>query len=293
MRDYSKVSPQFWIGATGKKLRAQGIECQLVALYLMTCSHANMLGIYYLPKVYIAHECGLTLEGANKGLQSAIDAGFCSYDDPSEMVWVHEMATYQISEQLKAEDKRILGVQNEYNTIPDCPYLLDFFNKYKSQFFMTQVRGEQAPIKPLVSQEQEQEQIQEQEQKQEHDQEQEFGAENSAPTKNGTRLPADWLLPKAWGDWALADRPEFTADQVRRIAESFRDHWVANANQAKSKKSDWQAAWRIWFRKEQLPTGSNFKSTGQKRIENTNKAVAEFLGAEPNNNIIEGEYQHA
>ena len=36
-----------------------------------------------------------------------------------------------------------------------------------------------------------------------------------------------------------------------------------------------------------------YKSTGQKRIENTNKAVAEFLGADQDNQIIEGEYQHA
>lgn len=36
-----------------------------------------------------------------------------------------------------------------------------------------------------------------------------------------------------------------------------------------------------------------YKSSGQKRIENTNKAVAEFLGESDQSNIIEGEYQHA
>jgi hypothetical protein len=164
MRDYSKVSPQFWIGSTGKKLRAKGIECQLVSLYLMTCSHANMLGMYYLPKIYIAHECGLSIEGATKGLQSAIEAGFCSYDDASEVVWVHEMATYQIGEQLTEKDLRVKGVQNEYNAQPESPYLKPFFAKYSSQFLMTLERGNEAPCKPLVSQEQEQEQEQYQEQ---------------------------------------------------------------------------------------------------------------------------------
>jgi len=178
MRDYSKVSPQFWIGATGKKLRAKGIECQLVSLYLMTCSHANMLGMYYLPKIYIAHECGLSIEGASKGLQSAIEAGFCSYDDASEVVWVHEMATYQIGEQLTEKDLRVKGVQNEYNAQPESPYLKPFFAKYSNQFLMTFERGNEAPCKPLVSQEQEQEQEHKKEQEQEQDS---FDAEKSAP----------------------------------------------------------------------------------------------------------------
>ncbi|KAF0844347.1 hypothetical protein FNL37_1791 [Methylovorus glucosotrophus] len=161
MRDYSKVSPQFWIGATGKKLRSKGVECQLVALYLMTCTHANMLGMYYLPKIYIAHECGLSIEGASKGLQGAIEAGFCSYDDASEVVWVHEMATYQIGEQLTEKDLRVKGVQNEYNAQPESPYLKPFFEKYQSKFLMSECRDVEAPSKALVSQEQEQEQEQE------------------------------------------------------------------------------------------------------------------------------------
>ena len=36
-----------------------------------------------------------------------------------------------------------------------------------------------------------------------------------------------------------------------------------------------------------------YKSSGQQRIENTNKAVDEFLGVSNKSNIIEGEYQHA
>jgi len=119
------------------------------------------------------------------------------------------------------------------------------------------------------------------------------GAENSAPTKNGTRLPADWLLPKSWGDWALAERPEFNEDQIRKIAELFKDHWIANANQAKAKKSDWEATWRNWVRNQKMATVTQFKSSGQQRIENTNKAVAEFLGVEEQSNVIEGEFNHA
>lgn len=165
MRDYSKVGPQFWIGKTGKALRKHGLEAQLVGLYLMTSPHANMLGLYYVPKTFIAHETGLGMEGALKGLHGCIDAGFCLYDDDSEMVWVVEMARFQIADQLKDKDLRIKGVQNEYDSLTENPYLAAFFDMYADAFCMTSKRGDfarlEAPSKPLVSQEQEQEQEQE------------------------------------------------------------------------------------------------------------------------------------
>lgn len=168
MRDYSKISPKFWIGATGKKLRAAGMEAQIVSMYLMTCPTSNMLGLFYCPITYIAHETGLGMEGASKGLTSSIEAGFCLYDDATEMVWVMEMAEYQIAPMLKPADKRCDGVQNEYNSLPENPYLARFFDKYSTPFNMTKRRGYseemasplEAPSKPLASQEQEQEQEQ-------------------------------------------------------------------------------------------------------------------------------------
>ncbi|QBH20830.1 hypothetical protein EYC51_15785 [Alcaligenes faecalis] len=167
MRDYSKVGPKFWIGATGKRLRTAGVEAQIVAMYLLTSPHANMLGLYYCPEMFIAHETGLGLEGASKGLQRAIEAGFCEYDEASEVVWVIEMASYQIGDALKPNDLRVKGVQNEYGSLPDNPYLVRFYEKYKDAFCMSVCRGKQSPMeapsKPLRSQEQEQEQEQEKE----------------------------------------------------------------------------------------------------------------------------------
>ena len=168
MREYGKVSPHFWTGSTGKQLR-QCPESLVVSMYLMTSPHANMLGLYYMPLLYVAHETGLGMEGASKGLQWACEAGFCSYDHASEMVWVHEMARFQIADKLKSTDKRSIGVQNEYNSLPSNPYLAGFYDKYSQAFCMTEKRQNtvkkvvknEAPSKPLASQEQEQEQEQE------------------------------------------------------------------------------------------------------------------------------------
>ena len=173
MRDYSKAEPKMWHGATMKALRRRGPEGVIVALYLMTSPSSNMLGLFSQPVLYMAHETGLGFEGASKGLRDCIEVGFCSYDEDSEMVWVHEMARYQIAQSLKATDLRCKGVQREYEGLPDNPFLGPFFDRYGEAFHLTERRCQDAEIrgaseapskgltKPLRSQEQEQEQEQE------------------------------------------------------------------------------------------------------------------------------------
>lgn len=165
MRDYATVAPQFWLGKTGRELRKKGAEAQVVSFYLMTSPHANMLGLYYLPILYIAHETGLGFEGALKGLKSAIEAGFCSYDEDTEMVWVHEMAAYQVGKALKPGDNRCAGVRSEYASLTENPFLSSFYERYKNDFHLNIKRETRQVLegasKGLRSQDQEQDQEQE------------------------------------------------------------------------------------------------------------------------------------
>lgn len=167
MRDYASVSPSFWTGITGRELRKLGPTCQVLALYLISCPHANMLGLYYLPLAYISVDTGIPLEGAMEGLARLSEAGFCKYDAPSEWVFVAKMAKYQVlsaGECLKDGDKRLIGVQRQYASLPNNPFLFDFYQIYGSAFRITEPRGLSpsiAPSIPLASQEQEQEQEQE------------------------------------------------------------------------------------------------------------------------------------
>ena len=165
MRDYSVVSPRFWIGATGKELRGNA-HAQVLALYLMTSPHANMIGVFHCPLIYMAHETGLGMEGASKALQSLIEAKFCTYEESSEMVFVHRMAAFQIGDHLSEQDKRCKGVEREWNNIPSRQLQQAFFAIYSVAFHLPKqskkARGTEAPSKPPRSQEQEQEQEQDQ-----------------------------------------------------------------------------------------------------------------------------------
>ncbi len=68
----------------------------------------------------------------------------------------------------------------------------------------------------------------------------------ASPT--GTRLPEGWMLPKAWGEWALSERNDLTADDVRREGACFADYWHGKAG-ADARKADWEATWRNWIRR--------------------------------------------
>ena len=190
MRDYAKVEPKMWHGATMKALR-KCPEGVIVGMYLMTSPQSNMLGLFSQPVLYMAHETGLGLEGATKGLQHCINVGFCSFDEDSEFVWVQEMAKYQIAPELKATDLRCKGIQKDYDGLPDNPYLGAFFDRYAAVFHLTNRRGiggaSPTPSKPLRSQEQEQEQEQEQ-------------AQDEKP---GAAAPLPPAAPTATGDQPL------------------------------------------------------------------------------------------
>ena len=74
-------------------------------------------------------------------------------------------------------------------------------------------------------------------------------AAEAAPTtsKKGARLVDNWQLPKAWGEWAMAEYPAWTAEIVRLEAAKFADHWHAKAGKDGA-KLDWEATWRNWCR---------------------------------------------
>lgn len=63
--------------------------------------------------------------------------------------------------------------------------------------------------------------------------------------ERGARLAKDWQLPKAWGEWALAKYPQWTADKVRDEAAKFRNAWVSKTGKDAT-KLDWYATWQNW-----------------------------------------------
>lgn len=253
MRDYGKVSPQFWTGQTGKALKAAGPESVVVGLYLMTSPHANMIGLYYLPVMYMAHETGLGMEGASKGLQGCIEASFCTYDSASEYVFVHAMARYQVAESLKPDDKRCKGIDNELSKIPKSLLVKDFLEMYGERFHLSTQWPFEGASKPLRSQEQEQ--------KQEQEQERHAPAGANPPPKPKKAKTPERTFP-AWvesigdDDAIRADDPIFDWASKTGVPADWIGlaWWVFEGRYSDSPKkyADWRAVFRKAVREDWL-----------------------------------------
>lgn len=255
MRDYGKVAPSFWTGDTGRRLRSDP-DAQRIALYLMTGPHSTMSGVFYCPAMYIAHEVGLTLEGASEGLRRLSEAGFCVYDEASEWVFVVEMARYQIGDALSPSDNRVKGIRAEVPKMPEGVIRQAFIDRYGTAFNLGEVasvsrlraRGFEGASEPLRSQEQEKEQKREEVEAASGDA---SAHPDEAPptsppprsTKRGGRLPDDWQPSPE--NLAYAEAQGFTATETGRMAERFRNHFHSAAGQ-KGVKLDWGATWRNW-----------------------------------------------
>lgn len=149
---YRTISDTFWTGETGRALRGDP-EAQVIALYLATNPHTNQIGLYYLPMPVLLHETGLSAEGASKGLRRAFEGGYATYHEPSEVVWVVEMARFQLGDTLKAGDNRRTRIIRELETYAKCPLSRDFHDRYAEPFGLPEMpslgRGFEAPSKPL------------------------------------------------------------------------------------------------------------------------------------------------
>lgn len=138
MRVYGIVSPQFWTGDTGRKLRTSP-SVQVVALYLMTNPHAHMCGLYYLPLQFLCHETGLPLKSVEKALAFLKKENFAHYDTQSEYVWVSEMSHWQVGP-IKNDDRRGKAILKWYESLPSNPFLGEFYDRYREELLLSDRR---------------------------------------------------------------------------------------------------------------------------------------------------------
>lgn len=85
MRDYGKVHTSFWSSDT---LTGLTDDAKFLALYLLTCAHGNMAGVFRVPLSYAAEDTGWELERLRNGFQTLSDAGWLRRCDKSGWVWV-------------------------------------------------------------------------------------------------------------------------------------------------------------------------------------------------------------
>lgn len=127
MRDYASFSSSFWTGETGRKLHGDP-AAQVLAAYLINNRHSNLIGLYYLPLIYVAHETGLSDAVVLAALAKLEVLEFCRYDRTTEYVWVRTAARRQTTRSPKA----IAGAKRELARTPKGTLRTEFERLYGS-----------------------------------------------------------------------------------------------------------------------------------------------------------------
>lgn len=114
--------------------------------------------------------------------------------------------------------------------------------------------------------------------------EKEIGDSSDSPStkaERGMRLPREWKLPQAWGNWALEEMQYWDAEMVRKVADKFRNHWIAKPGKA-GVKLDWFATWRNWctsaLTKADFPPPQTGRATETNFVRGRRERVSELTG---------------
>ena len=85
MRDYGKIPTALW---SRPDIQALSPQAKLLAVYLLTNSHSNLIGAYRLPDAYIQEDLRLPLVIVRKALTELTTAGFACLCAVTAWIWV-------------------------------------------------------------------------------------------------------------------------------------------------------------------------------------------------------------
>ena len=120
MRDYGKVYATFWSSGTTSGLSD---DAKMLALYLMTCGHSTIAGVFRLPDGYVAEDLSWPSERVANGFEELSRKGFANRCGTTKWVWVRKHLEWNKPEnpnQRKSAAKIALSVPDE------CEWKLDF-----------------------------------------------------------------------------------------------------------------------------------------------------------------------
>jgi hypothetical protein len=156
---FGVLTADFWTRGTGKAMRGQK-DVQVLAAYLLSSPHANLLGLYYLPRPTACHETGLTpdeFDAAMVWLENPPDdpsRPFARYDREAELVWVVRMVGYRLGgvDHLMQNDNRVRAIRRELTRFRGHRFARAFIDLYGKAYSLGELFAEgfvvEGPITP-------------------------------------------------------------------------------------------------------------------------------------------------
>jgi len=87
MRDYGKVHSSFW---TSETTRSMSEDARNLSLYLLTCPHNTIAGVFRLPDGYVCDDMQWTSERVEKAFNETLSKGFAIRCETTKWVWINK-----------------------------------------------------------------------------------------------------------------------------------------------------------------------------------------------------------
>jgi hypothetical protein len=216
MRDYGKVFSAIWESATFRDLSEDG---RTLVMYLLTCTHGTLAGVFRLPDGYVCEDVQWGSERVSKGFLELSEKGFATRDPSSKWVWVikhFEWNSLENPNQCKAAAKIVSKVPDE------CCWKRDYMR----------VCGHLMGLEPLAERnpsstvpQPSQNQYQELELYQKQEQEQKLKQEE--PTSGGLKFPKPAATRSARAPKAQADVTPIGTGTWNAYSTAYADRYGA------------------------------------------------------------------
>ena len=131
MSRYTTVESIIW---HDEKFRSLPEDARMLFLYLLTSPHSNMLGIFYLPKLYACSDLQWEPERYQRGIDTLCDTLLIEVD--KDIVWIKN---YLKHNPIKGP-KQITGAVNKLMTLPDTKLIGSFMQHLEKHLLEDDVK---------------------------------------------------------------------------------------------------------------------------------------------------------
>src|SRR5678815_3021433 len=116
---YSRVSTRFWTDETSSEWNDR---VKLAALYVMTCSHRCLEGIFKLPPQYACADLHCTLKTWKSACTVLQESGCLKWDSRTNVILIVNALRYQAPE----NPNQAAAALRRIKDLPDTPLLQEF-----------------------------------------------------------------------------------------------------------------------------------------------------------------------
>lgn len=272
MRDYGRVYAKFWSSPNIQLLSDDG---KLLALYLMTCQHSTISGVFRLPDGYVAEDIKWSTERVSKGFAELFDNGFANRCETTKWVWVVKHFEWNAPEnpnQVKAAKKcaeqipdecgwksEFMRVWGEYLGFPKPPIIEPLPNPSET---LSKPEAVAVAVIETVSESVTESLV-------------DPKPIDRKPKRN-YRLPENFELTDDRAQAALLYWKKQTRPDLRPLDEF--EKFIAHHRSKGSTMADWDCAWQTWYCnaiKFNPPSRVHAAFAGPKTIEQTRDEISQ------------------